>query len=117
MTRVFAAAAATTALAAGLITLPAALKGPREVASIALPAPQHAGVAQKPKSFGDGIAFEPSAGRLPRGTDWVARGRGYSLFVGATGTRVALGHGHVLSTRITGASSQARGRGERKLAG
>jgi hypothetical protein len=67
--------------------------------------------------FGEQIAFEPGAGRAPRGADFMARGHGYSLLVGPTRTQIAVGGGvSKLTTTLLGAARDAHAEGEGRLA-
>src|SRR4051794_24083416 len=67
------------------------------------------------------LAFEANGGRTDKRVDFIARGAGYSMFLTPRESVLTLSGGrnqpgHVLRTRLTGASA-ARGMGESKLPG
>jgi hypothetical protein len=51
------------------------------------------------------LAFEPNAGRTDRRVRYLAQGPGYSVFLTAEGSTLALAHGDVLRTTLDGAAS------------
>ena len=102
-----AAAAATCGVTLSLAVLAAPGRDESRGASAPRPAAAVSAVA-------GGIAFEPNAGRLGRAVDYVSRGRGYRLLLGARRSQLVLGGGEgVLGTRLVGAADRRAEAGDR----
>ena len=110
-------------LGAGVLLPAAAALPPPDDAAAAAPASRTDG-RQRPRGAQvtiarGGLAFERNLGQFPSGADFVARGPGYDLLLGATGTRLGLrredapGASHVpawLVVRLVGGDERAAAR-------